>query len=147
MNSLTEEWQQHPILVRLRWPCLVALLAHLVYVQLLLNVARARYKHKIWPPAISGHPDFDRIFRVQANFNEQYPSFMFSLLFCALFINGEVAGVLGLIWVVCRFFYSRRYSARRLKYDVLWYTGPQYGAVGLMLLLPAIRIILSLVIP
>eukprot|EP00897_Mesotaenium_endlicherianum_P000108 jgi/Mesen1/10098/ME000074S09437 len=130
-----------PLLNELQWPALVALAAHLLYVQLLLNLRDARIKHKIWPPATSGHPDFDRVFRVQANYVEQYPSFMTGMLLTAIFINGLVAGALGLVWVVFRFLHSRKYAAARLTFAIYWYTFPQYVAVGLMFILPALRVV------
>lgn len=40
--------------------------------QVLFALMRARYKFKIYAPATSGHPDFDRAFRVQQNFVEHY---------------------------------------------------------------------------
>ena len=43
-------------------------------VQYMIDIVMARQKHKIYAPAVSGHPDFDRVFRVQANFIEQYVS-------------------------------------------------------------------------
>ncbi|CAI5524067.1 unnamed protein product [Closterium sp. Naga37s-1] len=40
--------------------------------QTLIGIRAARLKHRIFAPAMSGNPDFDRVIRVQANFVEQY---------------------------------------------------------------------------
>lgn len=136
------EW--NPVMAALQWPALVALAAHLLYMHLLNNVRLARKKHRIWPPATSGHPDFDRVFRVSANFVEQFPSFISSMLLCALLVDGAVAGALGAVWVAFRVLHSERYAARRLTWGILWYTGPQYIVCFLMYLLPALRVLAHL---
>jgi hypothetical protein len=52
-------------------PALTTLLALLVHFALTLNVGFARMRYKIAAPAVSGHPEFDRVYRVQMNTLEQ----------------------------------------------------------------------------
>jgi hypothetical protein len=47
--------------------------------------------------------------RVQTNQVEQMPVFIVGSLSCALFVNGTVAGVLALIWVILRRCYASAY--------------------------------------
>ena len=49
------------------WTGLVTLIAVIVYGWTGIRVARARAKYDVKAPATAGHPDFDRVFRVQAN--------------------------------------------------------------------------------
>ncbi|GJP53495.1 hypothetical protein CLOM_g12658 [Closterium sp. NIES-68] len=125
-------------------PALVAFAAHVVYMRTLLGIRAARIKHRIFAPAMSGNPDFDRVIRVQANFVEQFPAFITSMFLCALFQSGTVAAALGAVWVVFRAAYGERYGARKLGYDIYWYTGPQYAAIGVMYILPLLSIIPTL---
>ncbi|CAI5484896.1 unnamed protein product [Closterium sp. Yama58-4] len=126
-------------------PALVAFASHLVYMRTLLGVRAARLKYRIFAPVMSGNPDFDRVIRVQANFVEQFPSFITSMFLCTLFEGGTVAAALGAVWVVFRAAHGERYSARRLGYDIFWYTVPQYAVIAIMYLLPLFRIISTLI--
>ena len=48
-------------------PALTTLVALLLYFVIVVNVGRARMKYKIAAPAVTGHPDFERAYRVQMN--------------------------------------------------------------------------------
>lgn len=69
------------------------------------------------------------------------PTFLASMATCTLFINGKVAAILGGVWVLFRLLHSNRYGRERLGKWVFYYTGPQYGAIGLMYLLSVGRIL------
>ncbi|CAI5984822.1 unnamed protein product [Closterium sp. NIES-65] len=84
------------------------------FVKTILGVRAARIKYRIFAPVMSGNPDFDRVIRVQANFVEQFPSFITAMFLCTLFEGGTVAAALGAVWVVCRAAHGERYSARKL---------------------------------
>jgi glutathione S-transferase len=90
-------------------PALTTLIALLLYVMTALNVARARAKYKISAPAISGNPDFERIFRVQMNMLEQMVAFVPALWLFALFVNAAWASALGAVWIVARAAYATSY--------------------------------------
>jgi glutathione S-transferase len=89
---------------------LVTCLAVLVYFYSSVLVARARGKFGVKLPAISGNPDFERVFRAQMNTLEWLPIFLPSLWLFAIYISDAVAAVLGLVWVVGRILYITGYA-------------------------------------
>ncbi|HEY1447718.1 MAG TPA: MAPEG family protein [Caulobacteraceae bacterium] len=92
------------------WTALVTILALLVYFYMGLRVGQARSKYEIAAPAISGHPDFERAFRVQANTLEWLPLFLVSLWLFSIYWNDVAAAIVGLIWVIGRILYLTGYS-------------------------------------
>eukprot|EP00850_Spirogloea_muscicola_P001869 SM000007S20829 [mRNA] locus=s7:460239:466679:- [translate_table: standard] len=126
---------------RFRYPVLVALAQHLLYLCLVNAVGKARWRHRVWPPAVSGHPDFDRIFRVQANFVEQQPGFLAGMFLTAAFVDGRLAAALGAAWVALRAAHSWRYAAARLDRTIYFYTYPQYAVVAAMYVLPSAAVL------
>ncbi len=70
---------------------------------------RARLKHKVMAPAISGHPEFERKLRVQQNMLEQLIVFLPSLWIFSLAVNVLVGAALGLVFVLGRVLYSLSY--------------------------------------
>lgn len=89
---------------------IVTLLTLLLYFSMGLAVGRARAKFGVAVPAISGNPDFERVFRVQANTLEWLPIYLPSLWLFALAWNDRVAAALGLVWIVGRYLYMTGYS-------------------------------------
>ncbi len=89
---------------------IVTILALLLYVVMLVRVGQGRAKYGVPAPAISGHADFERLFRVQANTLEWLPIFLPGLWLFALYWNDLVAAGLGLVWIVGRIFYMTGYS-------------------------------------
>lgn len=87
---------------------LVTCLALLVYFLTSVQVAKARGRFGIRAPAISGDPDFERIFRVQMNTLEWLPIFLPSLF--AIYINDAIAALIGLVWIGGRIAYLYGYS-------------------------------------
>lgn len=73
------------------------------------EVGRARGRYGIKAPATSGHPDFERAFRVQMNTVEQAVMFFPALWLCANYFRADVAGVAGLVWVIGRVWYALSY--------------------------------------
>jgi glutathione S-transferase len=95
----------------------VTLLAIALYFFLATRVALARGKFKIKHPAITGDPEFERIFRIHQNTLEWLPTFLVPLWLCALYLNDAAAAVLGLIWIGGRVLYYlgyRQASEKRL---------------------------------
>jgi glutathione S-transferase len=88
----------------------VTLVALLLYFFMSLRVGQARSKYGIAAPAITGHPDFERTFRIHANTLEWLPIFLASLWLFAFYWNDLVAAALGLIWIVGRALYMTGYS-------------------------------------
>jgi len=89
---------------------IVTLLALLLYFYMSLGVGRARAKYEIKVPAISGHPDFERVFRIHANTLEWLPIFLASLWLFSLYWNDRVAAGVGAVWIVGRILYMTGYA-------------------------------------
>jgi uncharacterized membrane protein YecN with MAPEG domain len=89
---------------------IVSLVTLLLYIVMGFRVGQARAKFGVAAPAISGHEDFERVFRVQANTLEWLPIFLTSLWLFALYWDDRVAAGLGVIWIVGRFIYMTGYS-------------------------------------
>jgi len=89
---------------------LVTCLAILFYFFTSIQVSKARVAFGIKVPAISGNPDFERVFRVQMNTLEWMPIFLPSLWLFAIYISDPAAAVLGLVWIGGRFLYLTGYS-------------------------------------
>src|SRR6202048_2690808 len=89
---------------------LVTCLAVLLYFFTSVRVARARGAFGVKLPAISGHPDFERVFRVQMNTLEWMPIFLPSLWLFAIYVSDPFAAVLGLVWIAGRFLYMTGYA-------------------------------------
>jgi glutathione S-transferase len=87
---------------------LVTVLALILFFVTTINVGRARVKYGIKPPAMSGHPDFDRVIRVQQNTLEQLVLFLPALWIFAMF-QPIAAAVIGGIWVIGRSLYAWGY--------------------------------------
>ena len=89
---------------------LVTLLAILVYFYSSILVSRARGKFGVKLPAISGNPDFERVFRAQMNTLEWLPIFLPALWLFAVYLGDVVAAAIGLVWVVGRILYVLGYA-------------------------------------
>ena len=89
---------------------LVTCLAILFYFFTTIRVAKARAAFGIKAPAITGNPDFERVFRVQMNTLEWMPIFLPSLWLFAIYISDWLAALLGLVWIAGRILYLTGYS-------------------------------------
>jgi uncharacterized membrane protein YecN with MAPEG domain len=88
---------------------IVTLLALLTYFWTSIRVARARRRHEVWPPAVTGPPEFERAYRVQMNTLEWLPLFLPSLWLFAWYWNGPLAAAIGLVWILARIQYAIGY--------------------------------------
>jgi len=124
-------------------PALTTLTALLLYIVVAVNVARAHDKYKIIVPAMTGHPDFERIYRVQMNTLEQLAFFLPSLWLFAMFVSPVWASAIGAVWIVGRVLYAIGYYKAAEKRSVgfvvafasaavLW-LGAAYGALRALL--------------
>jgi glutathione S-transferase len=89
---------------------LVTCLALLVYFFSSVLVSRARAKFGVKLPAISGNPDFERVFRAQMNTLEWLPIFLPALWLFAIYISDTGAAALGAVWVIGRILYVLGYA-------------------------------------
>ena len=90
-------------------PSLVTALALLLYLILTVNVARTRGRLGIEPPATSGDPAFERIYRVHQNTLEQLAVFVPALWLYALFLSPTWASAIGGVWLLGRIVYAWGY--------------------------------------
>ena len=109
---------------------LVTCLSILAYFYTSILVARARVAFGIKAPAVSGNPDFERVFRVQMNTLEWMPVFLPSLWLFAFYINDALAAALGVVWIVGRVLYMTGYSQAAAKRGLGF--GIQAGAAILL---------------
>jgi glutathione S-transferase len=109
---------------------LVTCLAILFYFLTGVQVAKARVTFGIKAPAISGNPDFERVFRVQMNTLEWLPIFLPALWLFAIYVSDVIAAALGLVWIVGRILYMTGYSKAANKRGLGF--GIQAGAAILL---------------
>ena len=89
---------------------LVTCLAIALYFFTSIRVAKARQAFGIKVPAITGNPDFERVFRVQMNTLEWMPIFLPSLWLFAIYISDPIAAAVGVVWIAGRVLYMTGYS-------------------------------------
>lgn len=92
------------------YTAIVTLLAVALYFFIATRVAAAHGRFGVKLPAMSGHPDFERVYRAHANMLEWMPTFLAPLWLCAVYLSDVVAAVLGLVWIVGRVVYFYGYS-------------------------------------
>jgi glutathione S-transferase len=92
------------------YTAIVTLLAVALYFFLATRVAVARGKFNVKQPATTGHPDFERVFRVHMNMLEWMPTFLVPLWLCAIYFSDVAAALLGLVWIGGRVLYYIGYS-------------------------------------
>ena len=82
----------------------------LLYIALFARVGAARGKYNVPAPATTGHPAFERAFRIQANTAEQLLIFLPSLWLFSFYIAPLWASLLGLVWIAGRIVYAISYN-------------------------------------
>jgi uncharacterized membrane protein YecN with MAPEG domain len=93
----------------------VTLLAVLVTLGLAIRVARTRTRLNILPPAMTGSPELDCVLRGHANTVEQFILFLPSLWVAALYFQGWIPPILGLLWCVGRIVFALGYKPANPK--------------------------------
>lgn len=88
-----------------QYTSIVTILVVLFYFFIATRVPLARRKYNVQLPAITGHPDFERIFRVHQNTLEWMPTFLPPLWLCAIYLSDVGAAALGVLWIVGRAVY------------------------------------------
>jgi glutathione S-transferase len=94
---------------------LVTCLAILFYFYTSVMVGQARRKFGVKHPAISGNPDFERVFRGQMNTLEWMPIFLPALWLFAIYVSDTIAAALGVVWIVGRILYVLGYARANEK--------------------------------
>jgi glutathione S-transferase len=89
---------------------LATLLAILLYSVTGIRVGGARRAYGVVAPATTGHPAFERVFRVQMNTLEWLPIFLPALWLFAVYISDAIAAGIGLVWIIGRVLYMVSYT-------------------------------------
>ncbi len=103
---------------------IVTILAIFVVLWTGFRVGGMRAKHNVVAPATTGHPEFDRAYRVQMNTVEQFIVFLPLLWLSNTYFHmfPYITGALGLVWIVGRIIYGIAYvadpSSRSLGFGV-----------------------------
>jgi len=112
---------------------LATLLVAAVYFALTINVGRARLRLKIAAPAVTGHPEFERRYRVQMNTVEQIVLLLPVLWLCAIWVGDVPAAAGGALW-----------SLGRVLYAIGYYRAPEKRSVGFALsMLPVVTMFIA----
>jgi len=102
------------------WVHTVIALALAEYLWFGAAVGRARGRYKLPAPATTGHADFERYYRVQANTLESLIVLIPAMLIFALYIDPHWSAGLGFVFVLGRvayfFGYTRAASKRHWGY-------------------------------
>jgi glutathione S-transferase len=95
----------------------VTILAAMLNIYILMLVGRMRGKHEVAAPAVTGHPEFERAYRVQMNTIENMVMFLPLLWIATIYFHsiGWLAPLLGLVWIVGRVLYMTGYMAEAGK--------------------------------
>jgi uncharacterized membrane protein YecN with MAPEG domain len=88
---------------------LMILLALIEYMVIGMLVGQARGKYEVEAPGTTGHPVFERMFRVHQNTLEQLILFVPGIVIFSHYWDPNVAALVGLIFVIGRIVYYRGY--------------------------------------
>jgi uncharacterized membrane protein YecN with MAPEG domain len=115
---------------------IVTVLALVQFLWLGFQVASARTKYGVAAPATSGHPVFERHFRVQMNTLEQLVIFLPALWIFAAYISPLWAAALGVVFILGRAIYAMSYVR-----------DPKSRALGFMLTaFPTVAMLIGIVV-
>ncbi len=94
-----------------KYTAIVTILSVLLYLYIGTRVSAARRQFGVKLPAVSGHPDFERVFRAHMNTLEWMPIYLPLLWLCAVYLNDIAAAAVGIVWIIGRAMYSAGYAA------------------------------------
>ena len=92
------------------WVAIVTVASMVFYVSTSVQVGRGRGRLGIAAPAMTGHPEFERLVRVQANTLEWLVIYLPSLWLFAVYVQPGLAATIGGVWIVGRIVYARAYA-------------------------------------
>ncbi len=93
------------------YTALVTCLSLVLFITLGGLVGRARGLYKVAAPATTGHPQFERVFRVHYTTMENLVWYLPALWLFAIYVSDRWAAALGLVWIAGRIIYARAYYA------------------------------------
>jgi len=91
------------------WVSAVVLVAVLQFMILGMAVGMARGRYHVAAPATSGHPTFERLFRVHQNSLEMLIAFIPGIWLYGWWVSQTWATALGIVFVAARILYTFQY--------------------------------------
>jgi uncharacterized MAPEG superfamily protein len=91
------------------------MLALVEYIYFGVAVGRARVRHGVEAPAVTGDENFERFFRAHQNTLEQLVPFVPAIYAAAYYANELAAVALGVLFLISRALYFRSYIADPTK--------------------------------
>ena len=88
---------------------IVTIIALAQYVFFAIQVCAMRAKHAVNAPAVTGHQQFERMFRIQQNTMEQLVVFVPALWIFAWLVNPLWGAGFGVVFIIGRFIYWSSY--------------------------------------
>jgi glutathione S-transferase len=113
------------------WIALVVLLSVLEFMVFGFLVGGARARYKIQAPATSGHPIFERTFRVHYNTLELLVVFIPAIWLFGMYLNPRWGAIIGVVFLVGRALYAAGYIR-----------APEKREMGAMLSFAAVAVLL-----
>jgi glutathione S-transferase len=114
------------------WIALVVLLALVEFLAFGFLVGSARARYKIAAPATSGHPVFERTFRVHYNTLEMLLVFIPSIWLFGLYLNPRWGAIIGVVFLI-----------GRAVYAVGYIRAPQKREFGALLSIASVAVLLA----
>lgn len=94
---------------------IVIVLALVQYFVFGMLVGKARGTYEVHAPAMSGHPIFERYYRVHQNTLEMIVMFIPAIVLFSYLVRPDIAAAIGAVYLVGRVIYLRAYVADPAK--------------------------------
>ena len=92
------------------WLALTTLVSLLLYLWTSIQAGQGRARFNVPAPAMTGHPGFERLVRVQANTLEWLVVYLPCLWLFGLYLDARVASAIGVLWIAGRLLYAISYA-------------------------------------
>lgn len=111
----------------------VTLLIALLMFGTCFAVGKGRHRYGVAAPAVTGHPVFERLYRVQMNTLEWAAMTLPCLWICAAYVSDATAAALGGVWLAGRVWYAVGYAkAPGLRAKGFTVAALAFGGLGLL---------------
>ena len=127
----------------MEYTTIVTILILLQFTWFGIQVGSMRAKHDVKAPAMSGAPEFERMFRIHYNTMEQLVVFLPALWLYANMVNPLWAAGFGVVFLIARFIYQSAYlkdpSSRSMGFTLTILPG------AIMLIWVLVKAVLALI--